>query len=211
MQDIIQKIYAYCEDHSSGPLPVLDDIERATHLHTLSPRMLSGHLQGLFLSMISMMCSPLRILEIGTFTGYSAICLARGLKPGGMLYTLEYDPENAELSRRFIAKSEYADRITLLEGEAAMLIPRIDAEWDLVFIDADKESYATYFDMVLSRCRPGAFILADNVLWSGKVIENTKDRKTEIIDLFNKKIHADPRVETVMLPIRDGISIMRVK
>ncbi len=210
MQDLSKKIYEYCEAHSSGPLPVLEEIERATHLHTLSPRMLSGHLQGSFLSLISMMCSPVSILEIGTFTGYSAVCLARGLRPGGKLCTMEYDPEHAAMARRFIEKSGFGDRIQLMEGDARKLIPQVESTFDLVFIDADKESYGTYFDLVIDKCRSGSIIIADNVLWSGKVVDEPKDKKTEIIDRFNKKIHADARVETVILPVRDGLSLIRV-
>lgn len=210
MQDINKALYEYCEAHSSPPLAILNEIERATHLHTLSPRMLSGHIQGLFLSMISMMKAPRKILEIGTFTGYSAICLARGLAKDGILYTLEYDPENAAMAEALISKSEFADHIRLMAGDAKTIIPELEDGFDLVFIDADKEGYAKYFDLVVPKCNSGAFILADNVLWSGKVTEPDMDKKTAIIDGFNKKVHEDPRVETVVLPLRDGISLMRV-
>jgi predicted O-methyltransferase YrrM len=199
MQDIISDINEYCQNHSTIFDPVLLDIERATFLRTLAPRMLSGQLQGSLLTMISKIKQPKNILEIGTFTGYSAICLAHGLDPKGTLITIECDAENALIASEFISLSGFADSIHLMVGDAKSIIPKLDIIFDLVFIDADKEAYSQYFDL----------ILADNVLWSGKILDEKKDKKTSLIDEFNKKIHHDTRVENVILPIRDGINVIR--
>jgi caffeoyl-CoA O-methyltransferase len=209
MQDIRQDLYDYCEKHSTQPASLLQEIERATHLQTLAPRMLSGHLQGSFLCMISQMVRPKQILEIGTFTGYSALSLAQGLDPEGQLTTIEYNPEHAAIAAHFIDQSIYKNQIKLLVGDAKELITTIDTIFDLVFIDADKEAYGVYFDLVIDKCRSGAFIIVDNVLWSGKVLDENKDKKTLIIDQFNKKIEADHRVENLILPVRDGITLIR--
>jgi predicted O-methyltransferase YrrM len=209
MQDILGLLYDYSTNHSRQPAQILDDIERATHLRTLAPRMLSGQLQGTFLSLISKIKAPQNILEIGTFTGYSAICLAEGLTPTGRLYTIEFDDENAEIASEFINHSQYAKKITLLTGDAKSIIPNLNIEFDLVFIDADKEAYIQYYDLIIDKCRSEALILADNVLWSGKVIDEQMDKKTKLIDAFNKKIKDDARVENVILPIRDGINLIR--
>ncbi len=209
MDDFIDKMNDYCEYHSSVLDPVLSKIERETHLRTLKPRMLSGHLQGTLLAIISKIKAPQNILEIGTFTGYSAICLAQGLAPGGKIITIEYDEENVELAAEFIENSDYSDRIILLHGDAKTIIPDMDIEFDLVFIDADKEAYIHYFDLIIDKCRSGAVILADNVLWSGKVLNEHMDKKTKLLDAFNKKVLEDPRVENVILPIRDGINVIR--
>lgn len=209
MQDILSDINEYCQNHSTNFDPLLLDIERATFLRTLAPRMLSGQLQGSLLSMISKIKQPKNILEIGTFTGYSAICLAHGLAPKGTLITIEYDAENALIASEFISSSVFADSIQLMVGDAKSIIPKLDIIFDLVFIDADKEAYSHYFDLVIDKCSPGALILADNVLWSGKILDETKDKKTSHIDEFNKKIHHDTRVENVILPVRDGINVIR--
>jgi predicted O-methyltransferase YrrM len=161
--------------------------------------------------MISLLQKPKIILEIGTFTGYSAICLAKGLTPDGKLYTIENDAEHALLARECIAKSVYADRINLLEGDAKVIIPTLSHVYDLVFIDADKGGYSVYYDMVIDQCRAGALIIADNVLWSGKVIDDDKDKKTQLIHDFNHKVLHDDRVENVIVPIRDGINLIRKK
>jgi caffeoyl-CoA O-methyltransferase len=209
MQDILSDINAYCQDHSTGFDPVLSEIERVTFLRTLAPRMLSGQLQGSLLAMISKIKQPDNILEIGTFTGYSAICLAKGLAPSGKLITIEYDPENAFIASECIKMSGLADSIHLMIGDAKNIIPELDQVFDLVFIDADKEAYSLYFDLIIDKCSSGALILADNVLWSGKILHEKKDRKTKLIDDFNKKVHEDIRVENVILPIRDGINLIR--
>lgn len=206
-----EKIYEYCENHSFNPDSGLDKIERLTHLETLAPRMLSGKLQGAVLTMISKMISPKLILEIGTFTGYSAICLAHGLAAKGQLITIEYNPEHAAIAKRSFDESMMRDKITLHTGDAKKIIPEISDVIDLVFIDADKEGYSTYYDLVIDKLRSGGIILADNVLWSGKVLDPHPDKKTAIIDAFNKKIAADDRVESVIFPIRDGINVIRKK
>jgi predicted O-methyltransferase YrrM len=209
MQDILSKINQYCEDHSTIHDPILDEIERTTHLKTLSPRMLSGKLQGSVLSMISKIKSPKYILEIGSFTGFSAICLAQGLQDDGKLITIEYDPENASIASNFFTINSTSKNIELLIGDAKELIPTIELHFDLVFIDADKDAYMTYYNLIIDKCNPGAIILADNVLWSGKVLDENMDNKTKCLDDFNKMVAADPRVENVILPIRDGINVIR--
>ncbi|MCZ2100374.1 MAG: O-methyltransferase [Chitinophagales bacterium] len=211
MNNLSEAIHDYCEKLSLNPDPILRDIDRATHLETLAPRMLSGSLQGAFLTLISKMVNPKVILEIGTFTGYSAICLAHGLAQNGHLITIEYNPEHAFIAERFFNQSSMNDRIRLIQGDAKAIIPTLDSTFDLVFIDADKEGYSVYFDLVIDKCRPGAVILVDNVLWDGKVIDPNPDKKTKIIQDFNKKIAADTRVESMILPLRDGIQLIRKK
>ena len=209
MQDFLQDINEYCELNSTSQDELLNQIERATHLETLAPRMLSGSMQGMLLTLISKMLSPTVILEIGTFTGYSAICLAKGLRAGGRLITIEYNEESAHIAHRFIAESPYSQHISLIHGDAKLIIPTLDLEFDLVFIDADKDAYGLYYDMVIDRCKSGSIILADNVLWSGKVLDAEPDRKTAALIAFNEKIALDDRVENVILPIRDGINLIR--
>ncbi len=209
MQDILSQLNEYCETHSTLNEPILHKIERQTHLNTTAPRMLSGQLQGSLLSMISKIKSPKFILEIGTFTGYSAICLAEGLVTNGKLITIEYDEEHSHLAQSFFDESQYKDKIELKTGDAKDIIPLLNNMFDLVFIDADKEAYSQYFDLIINKCNPGALILADNVLWSGKILDTKKDKKTQQLDDFNKKISNDSRVENVILPIRDGINLIR--
>lgn len=209
MQDIIQDLQQYCEKHSTLPDEKLNDIERQTHLQTLAPRMLSGHLQGSFLSLMSQLVAPIHVLEIGTFTGYSAICLAKGLQETGKVITIEYNEENAALAQENFNHSIYKDKIQLLQGDAKEIIPTLDVIFDLVFIDADKESYQIYFDLVFDKCTKGALIIADNVLWSGKVLDKNMDKKTAIIDTFNKNIFNNDQVENVIIPMRDGLNIIR--
>lgn len=204
-------IEQYCERHTSDENILLQQLNRETHLQILNPRMLSGHMQGRWLSMISNMIRPNRILEIGTFTGYSALCLAEGLPSDGLLYTIDVNEELEDFTSRFFQESAYKDQIRFLIGDAGQLIDDIDEEFDLVFIDADKKSYLNYYECVLPKVRKGGFILADNVLWSGKVItdELQKDKKTKIIHEFNQFVQNDPRVENILMPIRDGIMVMR--
>ena len=211
MQDLNKAIHEYCEKYSFSADPLLEEIERATNLETLAPRMLSGQLQGAFLTLISKIMSPQTILEIGTFTGYSAICLANGLKPGGKLITIEYNPENALIAQRFFDQSHMKDNIIMHIGDAKVIIPTLENEFDLVFIDADKDGYAEYFDLVIDKCHSGSVILVDNVLWSGKVLDKNPDKKTTIIHEFNLKVAADPRIESIILPLRDGIQMIRKK
>jgi caffeoyl-CoA O-methyltransferase len=211
MEFIDEKIEEYALAHSQPENEVLKKLNRETHLKVLSPRMLSGHLQGNFLSMISKMIKPLQILEIGTFTGYSAICLAQGLQPGGKLHTIDNNEQLEKMTRSFFEQAGLASIIHYYIADAAELIPTLNEQFDMVFIDADKKNYSNYYDMVFDKVRPGGYIIADNVLWSGKVLDTEKnnDRETVLIHEFNKKIHNDPRVEHQLIPIRDGLMIAR--
>ena len=211
MNFLPEKINDYAEAHTSPDSDLLIALERETHLKTLSPRMLSGHLQGRFLSLISHLMQPKRVLEIGTFTGYSALCLAEGLADDGILYALEANDELEYLIKQSVEKSPSPYKIKLLIGNALEIIPNLNETFDLVFIDAGKRDYPRYFDLVIDKVRSGGLIIADNILWSGKVVEDKKDVDTQIIDTFNKKIHADERVENILLPLRDGLMMARKK
>lgn len=203
----LEPLYDYCASMLSPVDPLLLEIERTTHLKTLSPRMLSGAVQGSFLTLLSHLTKPKFVLEIGTFTGYAAICLAKGLAPGGKLITIEYDKIHAEIAQTFIDKSGLD--IELIVGDAKEIIPQLTHPFDLVFIDADKSSNALYYDMVIDQCNLGGLIMVDNVLWNGKVVDKVLDRKAQDIHDFNLKISTDPRVENVILPIRDGLHVIR--
>lgn len=208
--DVIQKeLQDYAERHTSEESPLLKKINRDTHAHILMPRMLSGQLQGRVLSMISCMVHPRVILEIGTFTGYSAICLAEGLQENGKLITIDINEELHDRVSGYFREANLEDRIDYRIGNALSIIPQITERFDLVFIDADKENYARYFDLVIDRVNLNGFILADNVLWSGKVLQPKPDKDTRAIVDFNAKVQADQRVENVLLPIRDGVMLMR--
>jgi predicted O-methyltransferase YrrM len=209
MDLINESIQHYAEQHTSSEADILKKIDRDTHAKVLMPRMLSGHLQGRVLSMISHMIRPQRILEIGTYTGYSAICLAEGLQENGKLITIDINEELEDRVRDYFAASSYGNKIEYRIGNAVEVIPALNETFDLVFVDADKERYSVYFDLVIDKVRNGGFILADNVLWSGKVLDAKPDKDTRAILEFNKKIQDDPRVENVLLPIRDGIMLMR--
>ena len=211
MNFLLEKINDYAEAHTSPDSDLLIALERETHLKTLSPRMLSGHLQGRFLSLISHLMQPKRVLEIGTFTGYSALCLAEGLADNGILYALEANDELEYLIKQSVKKSPLPHKIKLLIGDALEIIPNLNETFDLVFIDAGKRDYPLYYDLVIDKVRSGGLIIADNILWSGKVVEDKKDVDTQIIDTFNKKIHADERVENILLPLRDGLMMARKK
>ena len=199
----------YAESHSSPESSLLKRINRETYATLLMPRMLSGHLQGRFLAMISKMIKPHRILEIGTYTGYSALCLAEGLTPHGKLVTLDINEELEERVRAYFKESGFEDRIDYQVGDALEIIPALSGLFDLVWIDADKENYTQYYDLVIDKVPSGGFILADNVLWSGKILEAKPDKSTIAVKAFNKKILEDERVEKVLAPIRDGILMMR--
>ncbi len=206
-------IEKYATDHTSEELPVLERLSRATHLRTHQPQMLSGHLQGAFLQMISHMIRPASILEIGTFTGYSAICLARGLRPGGKLITIEVNPEMVDFATPFFVESGLNHKISMLTGNAIEIIEELQGPFDLVFIDADKENYLNYFNKVFPKVSPGGYILADNTLWYGRVLQPVadSDRETAGITRFNQYIQQHSGVENILLPLRDGITIMRKK
>ncbi len=200
----------YAEEFSMPEPEVLARLNRETHLSRVYPRMLSGHLQGTLLRMISHMIRPLRILEIGTFTGYSAICLASGLKEDGLLHTIEVNPEEETMIRKYVEEAGLSAKIILHIGEAEKVIPTLKEQWDLVFIDADKPNYLKYYNMVFDHVRPGGFIMADNAFWGGKVLDpKTNDKETLGIIEFNTFVHNDRRVEHLLLPIRDGLMLAR--
>lgn len=213
MEFIPEDIQKYVEEHSGKESELLSSLDRETHQKVLMPRMLSGHLQGRVLSMISHMVQPKRILEIGTYTGYSAICLAEGLTEDGKLITLDKNEEVEEMVRGYFEKAGISDQIDYRIGDAMSLIPDIEGPFDLVFIDADKKNYLNYFNLVFEKVRIGGFIIADNVLWSGKVVKTDKkiDSDTQAILDFNRSMEEDVRVENVLLPIRDGLMVVRRK
>lgn len=214
MEFISPELLAYCEAHTQAEDPLLLKITRETQAKVLLPRMLSGHLQGKTLEIFAKMMQPTAILEIGTFTGYSAICLARGLAPGGKLLTLDINDELETMVRGFFEESGLASQIDYRLGNARELLLDIPGPFDLVFIDADKYYYSAYYELVIDKLRPGGFLLADNVLWSGKILveEGQKiDKDTQALLDFNRQLAQDPRVETLLLPIRDGILVARKK
>ena len=212
MEFIDVKLQEYCEQHSGVESKVLQKLDRETHAKVMMPRMLSGHLQGQFLEMISKMCQPKLILEIGTYTGYSAIYLAQGLAEGGRLITLDINEELAEMAKGYWTEAGVSDKIDHRIGNALEVIPTIDGPFDLVFIDADKKNYGKYYDLIIDKMAPGGVILADNVLWSGKVIdESAKDKDTVAIKAYNQKVQNDDRVDNMLLPLRDGIMMARLK
>lgn len=209
MDFIPEDLQSYAERHTTAESDLLKKINRDTHANVLRPRMLSGHLQGRILAMISAMLQPGRILEIGTYTGYSALCLAEGLASDGKLITIDVNEELEDTVRAYFASSRYQQQIDYRIGNALDIIPQLNETFDLVFIDADKASYLRYYELVLPLVRQGGMILADNVLWSGKVTMEKPDRDTQIILDFNRAIHEDQRVENVLLPVRDGIMMIR--
>ncbi len=213
MEFLPEKIDDYTANHTSEESEVLAQLNRDTHAKVLQPRMLSGHVQGRILSTFSHMLQPKRILEIGTYTGYSAICLAEGLAPSGKLHTIDINEELEDMVKSYLAKAKMEDRIQMHIGNAMQIIPSLNETWDLVFIDADKENYAHYYDLVFDHLRPGGYIIADNVLWSGKVVErvSAKDQETQALIDFNTKVHEDARVENVLFPVRDGLMVCRKK
>ena len=197
----------YCIAHTTLQPSVLYELERETYLKTLAPQMASGHLQGQFLRFISKMKRPSTILEIGTFTGYSAICLASGLEEDGILHTIEVNEELEEMILKYVNKTNLQDKIKLHIGDAKKVISNLDLSFDIVFIDAGKNDYAFYYDLIFDKVNPGGLIIADNVLWSGKVMEKKRRKDAALLNAFNKKVHADNRVENILLPIRDGLII----
>lgn len=200
----------YIDAHSSPMNEVLNELERETKLKVLQPRMLSGPVQGRFLSMFSKLVQPKSILEIGTYTGYSAICLSEGLQPGGMLTTIDVNDELRSMVESYVGKAGLQESITLLNGDATQLIPTLPGPFDLVFIDADKKNYCLYYELVFDKVSPGGLIIADNVLWSGKVVDtDAVDKDTEAIREYNRMVQEDSRVTNVVLSVRDGLSIAR--
>ncbi len=206
-EDLQNLLLNYCEPESA----LLQQIDRETNLKVLMPRMLSGHYQGRVLSMLSKLTAPKRILEIGTFTGYATLCLAEGLSADGILYTLDINVELEDMVRKSFAQSPYDEQIKYILGDATQTLQDLNEVFDLVFIDADKKNNGTYYDLVFDRIRPGGLIIVDNVLWSGKVLSNQQDKDTKNITTFNDKVANDARVEKLILPVRDGLFIIRKK
>jgi caffeoyl-CoA O-methyltransferase len=212
MHFISQDLEDYIEQHSGKEPELLAALNKETYQKILLPRMLSGHFQGRVLSMLSKLIRPINILEIGTFTGYSALCLCEGMQENGILHTIDIKEELVDFQRKHFDKSPWGKQIVQHLGEATEIIPNLDAKFDLVFIDADKENYINYFEMIVPKMNKGGVILSDNVLWSGKVLEplNPKDISTKVLLDYNNLLINDPRVETVLLPIRDGLTVSRV-
>ncbi len=211
MEEIKNALTDYAENHTSGESAVLRELREHCYSHYEDSMMLSGFFQGRVLSMLSYMIKPKVVLEIGTYLGYSALCLAEGLVEGGKVITLDIQEDTNTVARSYVAKTEYKDRVEFRLGQAVDIIPTLDLTLDLVFIDADKPNYSNYYDLVFDKLRPDGFIIADNVLWSGKVLDDEKDENTQALADFNEKVLADDRVENVLLPIRDGLMVIRKK
>lgn len=212
MHFLSEALENYIQDNSENEPKVLQELTRETHLKVIQPRMITGHFQGRVLSMLSKIIHPKYILEIGTYTGYSAICLAEGLAKEGELHTIDVNEELVHIQRKYFDKSTQGNQIIQHTGDALDIIPNLDISFDLIFIDAEKKMYDSYFEAVIQKTKPGGIILSDNVLWSGKVVEplDRKDRATKVLLDYNRKLKEDPRIETVLLPIRDGLTLSRV-
>jgi caffeoyl-CoA O-methyltransferase len=208
---IDDNILNYSISNSEKESKLLNDLYRETYLKVLNPRMISGHYQGRILSLISKIISPKKILEIGTYTGYSAICLCEGMDNDGVLHTIDNNKELVEIQNKYFKKANLKDKIIQHSGDAKNIIPSIDEEFDIVFIDADKESYPQYYDLIINKVKSGGIIIADNILWSGKILKKVEkdDQATKSIIEFNNKIIKDDRVKNIILPIRDGLNIVR--
>lgn len=213
MHFLSEDLERYAEQHSQQEPPLLAALVRETHLRVLQPRMLSGHLQGRLLSVLSKLLAPSYIVEIGTFTGYATLCLAEGLAPLGRLHTIEANEEYEDIQNKYFGQSPYREQIVQHFAPALEVLPTLPDAIDLVFIDADKKNYLNYLEVVLPKMRVGGVILSDNVLWSGKVVEPVKDndKHTQVLMAYNERLATDPRLETVLLPIRDGLTLSRVK
>ena len=213
MEFITKDLSDYCENNTSSETDILSQLNRETYLKVVSPRMLSGHLQGRFLSFISKLQQPKLIVEIGTYTGYSALCLAEGLAGNGKLISIDVNEETSAFAKSFIEKTEYANKIELILADAKDHIPTIKEHIDLVFIDADKKNYLNYYHLVIDKLAKGGLIIGDNVLWSGKITmpENDMDKETLALHQFNQFVQKDERVENILLPIRDGLMVVRKK
>ena len=209
MEFINKKIDDYSSNHSEKESNLLEDLNRETWANVMNPRMLSGHLQGRALSMFSKMINPEKIIEIGTYTGYSALCMAEGLSKNGTLHTLDINEEYTSVAKKYFQRSKYSKKIKQHIGKASDIIPTLDYKFQLAFIDADKQNYSNYFDLLIEKIDLNGYIIADNVLWSGKVTKSKKDDETKALDHYNKKILLDKRTETILLPIRDGLMISR--
>jgi len=211
MELLDETITEYIERYTTAENQVLKDLNRETYSRVLVPRMLAGHLQGRVISMFSQMIKPQQVLEIGTYTGYSALCWAEGLQQGGCVHTIDINEELEEMVAHYIDKAGQSDNITTYLGNASDIIPSIDETFDIVYIDADKENYANYFDLTIDKVRSGGYIIADNVLWSGKVVEpeESQDADTQALVQYCEKIHNDTRTENVLFPVRDGLLVAR--
>ena len=209
MQFLPEEIDNYSLTHTEREPKLLAELNRETWANVMTPRMLSGHLQGRMLSMFSKMLMPKNILEIGTYTGYSVLCLAEGLKKDGSLHTIDINEEYVFLAKKYFQRSDYSEQIIQHIGNAVNILPDIKENFQLAFIDADKENYSTYFDLIIQKIDVGGYIIADNVLWSGKVLKKDKDKETLSLDQYNKKVLDDTRLETILLPIRDGLMVSR--
>ncbi|MBT7619538.1 MAG: O-methyltransferase [Flavobacteriales bacterium] len=209
MEFLPEKISSYSLENTEKELKLLSDLNRETWANVMIPRMLSGHLQGRVLSMISKMIHPTNIIEVGTYTGYSALCMAEGLKENGKIHTLDINEEYTSVAKKYFDKSDYKENIIQHIGNAVDVIPQLNDKFQLAFLDADKENYSNYFDLIINKMDIGGYIIADNVLWSGKVTEENKDEETMALHNYNKKVLSDKRVETVLLPVRDGLNISR--
>ncbi len=204
------EIQKYLDDHSNIDDPILTEVDRNTHLHTLYPQMLSGQMQGKFLTLLTSLIQAKNVLEIGTFTGFGTICLARGLNtPDGKVVTIDVNPEFSFLVKKHLALAGIENKVEALIGDALKIIPERKETWDLVYIDANKQEYIEYFNAVIDHVRPGGLILTDNVLWSGKVVFENEDVDAKVIDRYNKLLFTDSRIDVIMLPIRDGLSVAR--
>tara|TARA_B100000035_G_scaffold173751_1_gene148241 strand:- start:3742 stop:4386 length:645 start_codon:yes stop_codon:yes gene_type:complete len=208
---IDSKIFNYSLSKSSKEPKILNDLNRETHLKILNPRMLSGHYQGRILSLVSKIIKPKTVLEIGTYTGYSTICLSEGLDKNGSIHTIDHNEELLVIQNKYFKKAGISEKVKQYTGDAIKIIKKLNLDFDLVFIDADKENYPLYFDSIIEKVKPGGVIIADNILWSGKILEKVEeeDYATKSIIEFNDKVNNDDRVETIILPIRDGLSLIR--
>ena len=209
MEFINKEIEDYISNHTNKESDLLSKLNRETWAKVLMPRMLSGHIQGQVLSLFSNITNPTNIIEIGTYTGYSALCLAEGLKADGELHTIDINQEHTMVAEKYFNKSKFSKNINQYIGNAIDIIPKIKKKFQLAFIDADKENYSNYFDLLIDKIDINGIIIADNVLWSGKVTKSTMDKETKELDSYNKKVNSDPRVENVLLSVRDGLMICR--
>ena len=209
MEFIAKEIENYSTSHTELESNLLSELNRETWANVVNPRMLSGHMQGRILSMLSKIIHPKNIIEIGTYTGYSALCMAEGLKSNGLLHTIDINEEYTSIAKRYFNRSNYRKNIKQYIGNALDIIPKLECNFQLAFIDADKENYSNYFDLIIDKIDLHGYIIADNVLWSGKVTQNKKDKETQSLDFYNKKMLSDNRIETILLPIRDGLMVSR--